>query len=373
MIIILSSITLNYPSGCMLPENWPTTNWQVSTPEKQGINGTLLDALANYVDMSFYNQDGILIIKNGYIVFEKYYNDYNAASLHHIFSITKSIVSALIGIALDEGYLTNLDQKVIDFFPDYTIANMSTWKQEITIRHLLTMTSGLEWSGDDPKWFELLSAENAVQFMLNLPMSHEPGTTYNYNTGSSQLLTAILQRVTGITCLEFANEKLFSPLGIKNVVWEKDNQGINYGGTLMALTPRDLAKIGYLYLNNGTWEEQQIISREWIENSTISHLNSFLGFKMGYLWTIDTLREYYFGMGAQGQKLCIFAKYDLVIVFTAFDSTYQLYNNLLDNYILPALDYIYTEDSNLSIFPTFILSLTFIFIQKNHSEKKHNV
>ena len=371
IILLLLMPTLNMPVINASAEYWPTESWHSSIPENQAMNGTILNSLAQYLEQSSYNHDSVVIVRNGYVVFEQYYNEYNATTLHHVFSITKSVVSALIGIALNEGCLTNLDQKVLDFFPDYTFANMSSWKQEMTLEHLLTMTCGLEWTDDNAQWFELMTtAEDQIQFLLDLPMIHQPGTRYNYNSGSTHLLTAILQRVTEMSCLDYANDKLFGPIGVSKVFWEADDQGINIGGSLLALTSRDIARFGYLYLNNGSWNGQQIIPEVWVRNSTTAYLSSFLGYQMGYLWTIDTVRDYYFGMGAQGQKLCMFQQYNLVVVFTAFDSSFQLYNHILDRYIIPSvINYIPTYEAPAFGTSLVIITLFVVFYSRVTSPK----
>ena len=244
LFFILISLLILFPvimksNSCSAEKTrdyWPTDDWEISTPEEQGFDSLKIAQLADYIEQDSYNYDSVIIVKNGYIVYEDYFNANFVNSTHHLFSVTKSFLSALVGIAIEEGYFQNLQQKVIDFFPDYTIENLDEWKQEMTIEHLMTMTSGIEWVSDFPRWYDMMAAPNQVQFMLNLPMEHEPGTHFKYNSGGCQLVSAILQNTTGKTAYEFAQEVLFERIGIDKAYWSIDKQGINIGGTLLYTT-----------------------------------------------------------------------------------------------------------------------------------------
>ena len=351
---------------------WPTENWEISTPEEQGLDSSKIEQLADYVEQDNYDYDSVIIVKNGYIVYENYFNSNFVNSTHHLFSVTKSFLSALIGIAIEESYILNLQQKVVDFCPDYTITNLDEWKQEMTIEHLMTMTSGIEWVSDFPRWYDMMAAPNQVQFMLDLPMEHEPGSHFKYNSGGCQLVSAILQNKTGKTAYEYAQEVLFEPIGIDKAYWQMDKQGINIGGTLLYTTPRHMARLGYLYLNNGTWDGQQIVPKDWVINSSTSYIRSSMdNTDYGYYWWLDRDGEYYYAWGSEGQKIFVVPDYNMVVVFTASDDTHEPYEYLLENYILPAnLDY--TPKASIEIILAFSLTMSVFVLQRRKQKRTRN-
>ncbi len=166
-------------------------------------------------------------------------------------SATKSITGTLIGIAIDKGLIDSVDHKLLDFFPDRTFANVDTQKQSITLRHVLSMSSGLDWPHNGlNEYLEpgMEASKDWVQFVLDRPMAAAPGSVFVYNSGGSHLLSAVIQKATGMSALDFAQKHLFAPLGITNVTWATDPQGINFGAANLAMSPRDMAKLGYLYL-----------------------------------------------------------------------------------------------------------------------------
>jgi len=371
VITLLLCLVLIFPTSLRVEVNaesvrdyWPTEKWQISSPEEQGMDSSILDNLSDYIENDDFNYDSVVIVKNGYIVFEKYFNYNNENNTHHLFSVTKSFVSALLGIAIEQGYIQSIHQRVIDFFPDYTIDNLDEIKEEMTIEHLITMSSGFEWVSDFPRWYDMMAAPNQVQFMLDLPMEYSPGTHFKYNSGSCQLITAILQNTTGETALNFAQEVLFDPLGIDQFYWQFDKQGINIGGTLLYTTPRDMARLGYLYLNNGTWDGKQIVPKDWVINSTKPYFRSSMeSTDYGYYWWLDRDGEYYYAWGSEGQKIFVIPDYDLVVVFTASSETHEPYEYLLENYILPAnLDH--SPKASLGIFSIISFSIIILIIVK---------
>jgi len=292
----------------------------------------------------------VLIIKNGYIVAEQYYSEYTYDSLHAINSCTKSITSALIGIAVDEGYIESVNEKMIDYFPDYEIENLTEDKQNITVENLLTMSAGFEWYemeypyGDDRNsFYQWVRSDDRIQFVLDLPLTTIPGKEFNYNTGISHILSAIIQRTTGTRTDLFANEHLFEPLGIINYNWFIDLNGIATGGHGLRLYPRDMAKIGYLYLKHGEWDGEQIISENWIDESSTAHIQRkyIPEFHYGYHWWVKP-DSYYTAVGAYGQWIYVIPDYDLVIVFTnnLNEGEYLQVTTperLVNTYIIPAV------------------------------------
>jgi CubicO group peptidase (beta-lactamase class C family) len=232
---------------------------------------------------------------------------------------------------------------------------MDSRKQNITIEHLLTMTAGFEWVGPDLmsqeySWGQAVYSGNPVEFILNLNMSYDPGTTWYYNGGCSHLLSAIITATTGNSTLEFAQEYLFDPLGIDYVYWPRDPQGIYYGGQNIGLTPRDMAKFGYLFLNNGTWDGEQIISKEWVETSTETRF-VLPHYGYGYQWWTFFPHQIYFALGMYQQKIIVVPDSDVVIVFTAsIEHGPDPEPGLVFEYILPAvLDECVTTSQTSSI------------------------
>jgi len=322
------------------PDYWPTSSWKMSTPEDQGLNSQMLHDMDDYINTNLYNYiDSLLIILNGYLVYESYPSSiYDENDQHHIFSCTKAFTSALIGIALEEGLIENIDDKVLDYFPEKTFDNMNSWKQSITIRQLLTMTSGIEWF-DQINYYEMAGTYDWVQYILDQPIQHKPGSTWNYNTGCSHLLSAILDRVTPNGTSDYLKTKLFNPLNITNYSWTVDGQGIPIGGTLLHLTPRDMAKFGFLYLNGGIWNASQLVPSDWIVESTTPFMSIEFdqgqGSGYGYQWWIYNWLNSYTARGSYEQYITVLPDSNMIVISTGNSENYH-YINLLVNYILPS-------------------------------------
>jgi len=325
---------------------WPTEGWQVSTPTAQNMSETRLNEMSAHIKEEGFAIDSILIVRNGYIVFEQYLNpEHNQSSLHPIFSCTKSVLSALTGIAIDKGYIESVDQKILDFFPSQTFANPDPRKENIKIKHLLTMTSGLDWHEfdvpyDDPNnsFAQLMTSTNWVQYVLDRPMVADPGEVWNYNTGDFHLLSALLQNATGLPTGDFAINSFATPIGVVDAFWQTDPQGINFGGSGLELTPRSMAKFGFLYLNNGTWDNQQLVPKDWVVSSTSSYssIDATTDYCHGW-WRKPNLHTYY-ALGYAGQLIFVVPQYDLVVVFTSFEETHWPYNDLLVQYVFSSLE-----------------------------------
>lgn len=335
-------------------EYWPTADWRTCKPEDVGMDSDKLEELNEEVQTLLelhIDVQSILIIKDGYIVAEQYYSDeYEVDNLHRIHSCTKSITSALLGIAMERGFINDIHTKMVNYFPEYEIENLSPDKQQITIEHLLTMSAGLEWyemeylyADERNTYRKYVESDNAVKFVLDQPVVATPGEEYSYNTGISQVLSAIIEKSTGVRTDSFAVENLFKPLGIENFYWPIDAQGVAFGGNGIRLTPRDMAKFGYLYLKNGNWNGNQIVPAEWVEVSQQKHIarkyiqNSFYG----YHWWVSA-QNYYSAVGYAGQWISIFPEHDLVVVFnnqfTDGDNfQWSTPERLVNTYILPAI------------------------------------
>ncbi|MBD3190570.1 MAG: serine hydrolase [Candidatus Heimdallarchaeota archaeon] len=378
-ICLILSCYLCYPkmenslSKSSTRDYWPTDGWETSSPEEQMMDSEKLANLLAHIEEEQLFIDSVLIIRHGYLVEEQYYHNYTRNKLHQVWSVTKSFTSALIGIAKEEGYLT-LDQKVLDFFPERNFSHVDARKQAITIEHLLTMTSGLDWPGEGIMGGVWIPSEDPVEFVLNRTMEHNPGEVFTYNSGATHVLSAILQKVTGKTTLAYAQEKLFEPLGMGNLTWDQDQLGIYFGGHGLALTPRDMARFGYLYLNNGTWEEeQQLVPRTWVNQSTSKNIQVDEATDYGYLWWLYPERGLYAAQGFLGQRIFVFPEYDLLVVFTGalFDAT--IYFELMEQYILSALlDYNTqsTGTSYLFIIVPIAVSFSYLITQKIMTRKR---
>lgn len=208
------------------PQPWPTKEWATSSPEEQGMSSERLARLVEFGGSN--NMDSLLVTRHGRIVLEATYAPFQAGLKHRINSSTKAVISTLVAMAMRDGKLDSTDRKVMEFFADRTIANLDERKQAITVRHLLDMTSGLEWSEGLDGFRSFLAMERSPdwqQFILDQPMSTAPGTLFYYDSGNSHLLSAILTKVTGKSALAYARETLFGPLGIDDVMWRGDRRG----------------------------------------------------------------------------------------------------------------------------------------------------
>jgi CubicO group peptidase (beta-lactamase class C family) len=267
----------------------------------------------------------VLVIRNGYLVAEQYFNGQDKYDANTIASASKSYIGVLIGIALKENYLTSLDQKMMDFFPEYITPGLDPRKFDITIRHLLTMRAGYLADSTYDHWGQWISSNDWMKFALDVDLVADPGQNWNYSTSSTHLLSGILTKATDMSTREFAEEYLFKPLQISCWYWHKDPHGYYCGGWEMYFSPRDMARFGLLYLNKGFVDGKQIVPAEWVEESIKTHtkLNIKLGVSKksgyGYLWWLgsDLDYDYYFASGHAGQYILIIPNLDMVIVTTA--------------------------------------------------------
>ncbi len=316
--------------------NWPTESWQTSSPQEQGVDAGQLDAMMSAVEEQSLRLNGILIIRHGAIVFEHYSGSSGQTSRTEIFSCTKSFTSTLIGIALDKGLLKSIDQPVLELFADRSFENVDERKQAMTIENVLTMTPGLQWEEGDAAYTQMFRSADWLAYVMGKPMEFQPGAQFEYNSGASHVLSAIVHKATGIKTADFARTNLFEPLGISNVRWDTDAEGNAIGGWGLKLAPRELAKLGYLFLHEGEWDGQQIVSRDWIEAATEKHVSTDGDLGYGYQWWIDTGAEAYMALGRFGQTIYVKPDLDLVVVVTAQEDNHDRILKLIDTYILPA-------------------------------------
>ena len=265
----------------------------------------------------------LLISHRGELVFEEYYNGADSRRPANMKSASKSVISALIGIAIDEGHIKSVEDPITKYFPEYIFNQTDPDKQLITIENLLTMQSGLETTSNRNygKW---VLSENWVEFVLNQPLVAKPGTRMLYSTGSTHLLSAILTRASGINTKEFAQKHLASQLGYSMSYWSRDPQGIYFGGNNMEMTPRQMLAFGELYLNKGVHEGRQIIPTNWVKESYRPHVLSprGQGRYYGYGWWLRDLAGMLVPVawGYGGQLIFVVEPMDLVVVATS-DST----------------------------------------------------
>ncbi len=353
---------------------WPTLGWQNSTPSEQGMDESILQSMLDHIIDEDLDIHSIIIVKNGYVILEEYPNPFQGQSrtqslngTHYLYSTTKSFTSCMIGIAIDKGYLDNTSQTVLSLFPDMTFSHVDDRKERMTIDDLLTMRSGLPWdetsapfsSPDNDVYQVNFNSSGGVQFVLDQPMEANPGEYFHYNTGASHVLSGIVQEVTNMSTAEFADANLFSPLGIDTFYWPHDTQGVTFGGFDLQLRPLDMAKFGFLFLNNGTWDGEQIVSSEWVQNTTttVTMLDTIRGYSRQW-WTMPGYGVYNTA-GLYGQYIFVAPEYDLVAVFTSGYGFNDIDENpqLVREYILPAVtDYSTTNGSNLNSLAIIALS-----------------
>jgi CubicO group peptidase (beta-lactamase class C family) len=305
-------------------EYWPTNGWKTSTPEQQGMDSAKLLIADEFIQNRLPDAFSLLVVKNGYLVFEKYYRWGSPDKYAVVHSVTKSVTSALIGIALDKGYLNSVDQKLIEFFPEYITDELDPRKKEITLKHLLTMSAGFKWNDRGPSMGAWYTSSEWLKFSIQLPQENNPGDVFNYNSSISHILSIILSKATKTSTLDFAKRNLFEPLGIQSAYWHQDPQGYHIGGFGLGLSARDLAKIGFLYLNNGYWNGQSIVSEYWVKESTGQHIQAprhsiYGSFGYGYQWWVKKVDDCssFRAWGRRGQFIVIVPKLDLVIAVTS--------------------------------------------------------
>ena len=340
---VLLFLTVSCGDGTTVPPSntFPEEEWPVSTPEAQGMRSEVLaDMLAHIQDRSLHI-DSILIVRNGHIVLDAYFWPFKQGEKHIIHSCTKSVMATLIGIAIDKGYIQGVGQPVTDFFPDKTFANMDPRKESMTLENLLTMTSGLacrdsylyRWKG----LIEMRASADWGQYVLDLPMAEPPGERFEYCNGVSHLLSVIIQKATRMRTLAFARQHLFEPLGIQDVGWDTSPQGVDIGWGEMRLRPHDMARLGWLYLNQGRWADKQVVPTAWVAVSTRGHVDATLFDRYGYQWWVDDA-GYYAAVGFKGQRIFVIPPKNMVAVFTG-DLTGKeslMAHKLLEDFIIPA-------------------------------------
>jgi CubicO group peptidase (beta-lactamase class C family) len=340
--------------------------WQTASLESVDLDPPKIqEAVSKIEDGVFKNIHSIVIVKDDSLVFEIYFQgyawdydadqfkgeliDYGRDTIHNLASVTKSFTSALVGIAIDHGYIESIESAVFDFFPEY----WDEQKEKITLEHLLTMTSGFEWNEMAVPYSDLsndlvmlFQVPDPIGYILQKPNVAKPGDEWYYNGGNTNLLAEIIREATGLRMDEFAEEHLFSKLGITHYEWDFINPDMIHASGNLMLRPRDLAKFGYLFLNGGVWDEKRIVSEDWVRESTMESVSLSSSVGYGYQWwqtkyrSGDETFEAFHASGWGGQEIVVFPSLEMVVVFTGGNYVgVQPTETILTTYILPAVEH----------------------------------
>jgi CubicO group peptidase (beta-lactamase class C family) len=343
-------------------------SWQIATPESVGLSKSILCPMVKWLaESKLDNVHAVLVVRHGKLVFEQYFTGadehlgrsvgtvtFGPTVRHDERSVSKSVVALLMGIAIDRGWVKSIDAPVFSYFPQY--ADLATpEKSRITIRDLLTMSSGMEWHEEDVPYTSPDNSEIMMEYSSDLlraalapPMVAAPGQIWNYNSGSTELLGAILKRATGKGVDELAGTLLFAPLGITNFTWYKHSTGSPHAAGGLRLRPRDLAKLGQLILQRGSWNGAQVVPAAWIDEATAPHLMGEALFFYGYqFWLGRSLVkgqevQWPAAVGLGGQRLFVVPQLDLVVVVNSGMYTSQRQGlvplEVLNRYVIRSLE-----------------------------------
>jgi CubicO group peptidase (beta-lactamase class C family) len=337
---------------------WPTKGWPESTPEAQGMDRAPLDALDRELASGNHGYvDGMLVIRHARVVFEKSYDhsaDYarlfvgkgepgiynyydpswhpytKGSRLHTMQSVSKSVTSALVGIAIRRGEMVGVGARVMPHFSAFEVPPDSR-RDRMTLADVLTMRTGIRWDEESTEYTDpanncavMEGKEDWVRYVLEQPMAAEPGTAFVYNSGATELLSYLIGKTTGKPADDYAKEHLFGPLGI-DFYWKRTPKGLADTEGGLYLTPRDLAKIGYLYLKDGVWAGKRILPEGWVRASTTSKTaTNEKGIGYGYQWWVmprnaEQRHEAFLAWGYGGQLLLVVPELDLIAVFTGWN------------------------------------------------------
>lgn len=329
--------------------------WLVSSLETEGVDAPSLTNMMNEISRQGHDDflRNILVIKNNRLVFEEYFGGTHVDTLSHLQSATKSIVSAVYGIAEMNGFVGSTDNFLFIYFPEYQhLSNVD--KDAIQLQHVLTMTPGLDWNENSAPTFDTqndniaaYASNNYIEYVLQKDLVNAPGTDWNYNSGCPMILAGIIKNRSGVHIDEFGDEYLLQPLGITQRRWEYQSDGLPLATGGLWLRARDAAKIGQLFLDGGLWNGQQVISAEWVDRSLTAHTSVRNGTDYGYLWWTQQRASHrlWYAAGYGGQLIILVPDSDVTIVINAnysrdTNETGQRQSsiwNLLTNFILPAI------------------------------------
>lgn len=353
-LLVLVTLQVAVGSACDRAEAW---SWPEAAPAAHGLDKALLEALAARIQAEEGVRDlhSLLIARNGHLVFERYFEGYDAGRRHMLQSVSKSVTSALIGIAIGRGEIQGVDERVLGFFESTDgIENLDDRKRAMRLEDLLTMRSGTDYherGAGSPH-----SKLNALprgwdRFVLSRPMTHDPGTRFQYDSGAVILMSSLLKARTGHHADSYAERHLFGPLGIERTKWYRNEEGHPHTGGGLDLRPRDMARFGQLYLQGGRWDGRQVVPESWVRTSTSQHVEfanargGAVGY--GYLWWIlppspagAGHEPIYGAFGFRAQYIFVIPEHQMVVVFTGGTRSWQderRPRELLYSDILPAV------------------------------------
>ena len=310
-----------------------------STPEAQGISSAGLLKLVNTLEQRIDHVHSIMIVRHGKVVAEGWWTPYAANKPHELYSLSKSFASSAIGMLIAEGKIS-LDDPVIKHFPQEAPATSSSNLKEMRIRDLLCMSTGQH--GDEVDKVKFLNSGSIAKQFLALPVAHKPGTLFYYNTAATYMLSAIAQKVTGLTLTQYLTPRLFEPLGIKNPKWNQDEQGVDLGGFGLNITTEDIAKFGLLYLQRGEWNGQRLLPSAWVDLATSKQAsngsNPNSDWDQGYGYQFWRCRGgFYRGDGAFGQYCIVMPEQDTVVAITSGTNDMGTIMSILWDQFVPEL------------------------------------
>jgi CubicO group peptidase (beta-lactamase class C family) len=326
--LILASVVC---SGSLMAQ---TTALPRSSPEEQGVSSAAIREFIETADQQVDSMHSFVLVRHGHVVAEAWWSPEAADKPHILWSLSKSFTSTAVGMAVAEGMLS-VDDPLLKFFPDETPAKPSTNLRAMRVRDLLTMNAGHQ---DELNWRE---AEHWAKAFLAHPVPHQPGTHFRYNTPATYMLSAIVQKVTGETVLDYLTPRLFQPLGIEKPIWETSPQGISIGGYGLYLRTEDIAKFGQLYLQKGKWQGKQLLPESWVEQATSKQVSNGSDpgndWDQGYGFQFWRCRHgAYRGDGKDGQFCIVLPDQDAVVAITANTRDMQAELNLVWDKLLPA-------------------------------------
>ncbi len=315
-------------------------SWQTCSPAQQDMDESLLNAADAYLETIPYMWS-FLVLRNGCLVHERYFSGSASDQSNNIHSASKSILSSVVGIAIDQGYIQGVDQPISQILVDYFAGITDEAKRSITVGNLLTMTAGFDWVEDQTE-YRIDDQDDWIQAILSLDMATAPGESFNYSTGQSHLLSAVLTEATGTSYCEFAHENLLDRIGITAEHWGRDPQGYFSGGFNLYMTPRELARYGQVVLDGGKWHGQQVIPHDWVATATSHQVSAGWGFGYGFLWWLRQQEGHHISIawGYGGQMAHVIPDLGMVVVFTTNTRDYEPDFSGLDvvnDYLLPAV------------------------------------
>jgi CubicO group peptidase (beta-lactamase class C family) len=331
---LLSAVVVLSSAAAPAPFTFPR-----STPEAQGIASADILGFIEAAEQKIDALHSVMIVRHGAVVAEGWWAPYRAGEPHMMFSLSKSFTSTAVGLAVAEGRLT-IDDPVLKFFPEHAPAEPGDNLKAMRVRDLLTMTAGHH--NEDIQQFPYTGEANVVGKFLSLPVAHKPGTFFVYNTPASYMLSAIVQKLTGETVLDYLRPRLFEPLGIVNPTWDASKQGVSLGGFGLHVRTEDIARFGQLYLQKGQWQGRQLVPAAWVEAATMRQVSNGSSptsdWEQGYGFQFWRSRHgFYRGDGAHGQFCLVLPQYDTVIAITAGTRDMGSVMNLVWDRLVPAL------------------------------------